>query len=76
MRNVLRSAEASPPLLLRVREAAILLAVSERQVWVLIRSKALPVVRPPGMRAIRIAREEVEALVEAWRLGRGRVESS
>jgi excisionase family DNA binding protein len=55
------------PLLLRLREVAILLGVSERQVWSLIRGQRLPVVRPPGIRAIRVAREDVEALVASWR---------
>lgn len=55
------------PLLLRLREVAILLGVSERQVWTLIRTHQLPVVRPPGIRAIRVAREDVEALVASWR---------
>ena len=55
------------PLLLRLREVAILLGVSERQVWTLIRARQLPVVRPPGIRAIRVAREDVEALVASWR---------
>ena len=34
-------------LLLRLREVAILLGVSERQVWTLIRAQQLPVVYPP-----------------------------
>ena len=59
--------EHPQPLLLRLREVAILLGVSERQVWTLIRAQQLPVVRPPGIRAIRVAREDVEALVESWR---------
>ncbi len=54
-------------LLLRVREAATLLAVSERQVWKLIRRGELPTLHPAGMRAIRIARPDVEALVARWR---------
>jgi excisionase family DNA binding protein len=54
-------------LLLRLREAATLLAVSERQVWTLIRAGQLPAIHPIGMRAIRIARRDVEALVERWR---------
>jgi len=54
-------------LLLRVREAATLLAMSERQVWVLLRQGQLHGVHPPGIRAIRIARDEVEALVASWR---------
>ena len=62
-----RTFDGPQPILLRVRDVAALLAVSERQVWVLIRAKRLPVVRPPGMRAIRIARADVEALVCSWR---------
>ena len=54
------------PLLLRVREAAILLGVSERQVWSLIRGGQLRAIRPPGIRAIRVTREDVEALVARW----------
>ena len=55
------------PLLLRLREVGILLGVSERQVWTLIHTKQLPAVHPPGIRAIRVAREDVEALVASWR---------
>lgn len=58
---------SSQALLLRIRDAATLLAVSERQVWVLIRSGRLPAVHPPGIRAIRIARADVDALVATWR---------
>jgi excisionase family DNA binding protein len=57
---------ASSPLLLRVRDAAKLLAVSERQVWVLLRNGELRPIRPPGIRALRIARADVEALVARW----------
>jgi excisionase family DNA binding protein len=56
-------------LLLRIREAATLLAVSERQVWTLIRAGQLPAIHPAGMRAIRIARTDVEALIARWRDG-------
>ena len=62
-----RRGVAFRPLLLRLREVAILLGVSERQVWTLIRAKQLPVVRPPGMRTIRVAHDDVEALVASWR---------
>ena len=54
-------------LLLRIREAATLLAVSERQVWKLIRAGQLPAIHPAGMRAIRLARTDVEALVASWK---------
>ena len=55
------------PLLLSLREVGILLGVSERQVWTLIHTKQLAAVHPPGIRAIRVAREDVEALVASWR---------
>jgi excisionase family DNA binding protein len=55
------------PLLLRVREVAAVLAVSERQVWNLIRAGELQAVHPPGMRAVRVLRDDVEALVNKWR---------
>ena len=54
-------------LLLRPREVAILIGLSERQVWTLIRNGQLQAVRPPGIRALRVAREDVEALVQSWR---------
>jgi len=54
------------PILLRIRDAAALLAVSERSVWQLVRAGELPAIHPPGMRAIRIARDDVENLVERW----------
>jgi excisionase family DNA binding protein len=55
------------PLLLRIREVAAVLAVSERTVWTLVRSGNLPAIHPVGLRAIRITREDVEALVVRWR---------
>ena len=64
-----RGVDGTQSLLLRVREAAALLAVSERQVWVLIRANCLSPIRPPGMRAVRIARSDVEGLVSSWRRG-------
>lgn len=54
------------PILLRIRDAAAMLAVSERSVWQLVRAGELPAIHPPGMRAIRIARHDVEKLVERW----------
>jgi excisionase family DNA binding protein len=54
------------PVLLRIRDAAAMLSVSERMVWQLIRSGDLPSIHPPGMRAIRIAREDVEKLIDRW----------
>jgi excisionase family DNA binding protein len=55
------------PMLLRVPEVAILIGLSQRQVWALIREGKLPTVRPPGIRALRVAREDVDALVARWR---------
>jgi excisionase family DNA binding protein len=52
------------PVLLRIRDAAAMLSVSERSIWQLIRSGELPAIHPAGMRAIRIARTDVENLVE------------
>jgi excisionase family DNA binding protein len=56
----------SEPVLLRIRDAAAMLAVSERSVWQLIRAGQLRAIHPAGMRAIRIARRDVENLVERW----------
>jgi excisionase family DNA binding protein len=61
--------EGLKPILLRVRDAAALMGISERLVWLLIRTKQLPVVRPPGMRVVRIARADVEALISSWQRG-------
>ena len=54
------------PVLLRIRDAAAMLSVSERMVWQLVRSGDLPAIHPPGIRAIRIAREDVEKLIDRW----------
>jgi excisionase family DNA binding protein len=54
------------PVLLRIRDAAAMLSVSERSIWHLIRSDQLRAIHPAGMRAIRIARRDVENLVERW----------
>jgi hypothetical protein len=43
-----------------------MLSVSERSIWHLIRSDQLRAIHPAGMRAIRIARRDVENLVERW----------
>jgi hypothetical protein len=43
-----------------------MLSVSERSIWHLIRSGELRGIHPAGMRAIRIARRDVENLVERW----------
>ncbi len=55
------------PLLLRVREVAALLAVSEREVWAMLRAGELTRVKVPGRRLTRVAREDVERLVQRWR---------
>lgn len=59
--------ERPAPLLLRVRDAAGLLAVSERVVWQLIRTGQLRPIHPAGLRATRIAPEDVEELARRWR---------
>jgi excisionase family DNA binding protein len=56
-----------PALLLRIDEVAVMLGISVRTVWTLVRTGELPAVHPPGLRAIRVAREDVEALVMRWR---------
>lgn len=40
------------PMLLRIRDAAAMLSVSERSIWQLVRAGELPAIHPPGMRAI------------------------
>jgi len=57
------------PLLLRAREVAILLGVSESQVLIWARKGAdqrLHPIRIPGLRAVRFPRAEVEALARQW----------
>jgi excisionase family DNA binding protein len=54
------------PVLLRIRDAAAMLSVSERSIWHLIRSGELRAIHPAGMRAVRISRRDVENLVERW----------
>lgn len=54
------------PVLLRIRDAAAMLSVSERSIWQLIRAGELHAIHLPGMRAIRIARDDVENLVRRW----------
>lgn len=54
------------PVLVRIRDAAAMLAVSERSVWQLIRTGQLRAIHPLGMRAVRIARHDVENLVDRW----------
>ena len=55
------------PLLLRVREVAALLAVSEREVRAMLQAGELTRVKVPGRRLTRVAREDVERLVQRWR---------
>ena len=55
------------PLLLRVREVAAMLAASEREVWGMLRRGELRRVKVPGRRMTRVAREDVERLVQQWR---------
>lgn len=64
MKRKMRS--ETPAVLLRIRDAAAMLSVSERTIWQLIRAGELPAIHPPAMRAIRIARHDVENLVERW----------
>ncbi|MCA1562182.1 MAG: helix-turn-helix domain-containing protein [Acidobacteria bacterium] len=54
------------PLLYRCSEAAIALGVSQSQIEIWRREGLLHAVRLPGIRAIRFARWEVEALAAAW----------
>lgn len=63
-----RTIRQSPtePVLLRIRDAAAMLSVSERSIWHLIRCGELRAIHPAGMRAMRIARRDVENLVEQW----------
>jgi excisionase family DNA binding protein len=65
MKRIASRAETEP-VLLRIRDAAAMLSVSERSIWQLIRSGQLRAIHPPGMRAIRIARQDVENLVHRW----------
>jgi len=54
------------PLLLRAREAAILLGVSESQIGIWTRQGKLHPIRIPDIRATRYPREEVEELARRW----------
>ena len=55
------------PLLLRVVDVSVLLGISEREVWGMLRRGELVRVVIPGRRMTRIAREDVERLVQRWR---------
>ena len=65
MKRTTRRSETQA-VLLRIRDAAAMLSVSERSIWQLIRAGELRAIRPPGMRAIRIARHNVENLIDRW----------
>lgn len=56
------------PVLLRTREAALMLSVSETQIGIWTRAGVLSPIRIPGIRAVRYAREDVEALARSWRV--------
>lgn len=57
------------PLFLRRRDAAKVLAVSESQVLVWERAHLLTPVRLPGLRAVRLAVDDVRTLAEQIRRG-------
>lgn len=59
------------PLLLRAREVATTLGVSQSQVGIWTRAGILKAVKIPGIRAVRFAREDVEALAHKWRTEAG-----
>ncbi len=63
----IRRPPALAPLLLRVSDAATVLGVSEREVWGMLQRGELPKVSVPGRRMTRIAREDLERLVQRWR---------
>jgi excisionase family DNA binding protein len=54
------------PLLLRTREVATLLGVSESQILIWARAGQLRSIRIPGIRAVRFKRDEVENLAAQW----------
>ena len=59
---------AVEPMLLRIRDAAAMLSVSERTVWQLLRAAELRAIRLPRMRAVRIARHDVKTSSSAGRI--------
>ena len=65
----LQRAPALQPLLLRVPDAAVLLGVSEREIWGMLHRGELARVTIPGKRMTRIARDDLERLVSQWRNG-------
>ena len=64
-----RMQPALQPLLLRVPDVAVLLGVSEREVWSMLHRGELARVKIPGKRMTRIAREDLDRLVNQWRQG-------
>lgn len=62
----MKPAATMPPMLLRPRDAAAVLAVSERQIDQWRRDGLLTPVRIPGIRAVRFSREQVEELARSW----------
>ena len=64
-----RMLPALQPLLLRVPDAAVLLGISEREVWGMLHHGELARVTIPGKRMTRIAREDLDRLVNQWRQG-------
>jgi excisionase family DNA binding protein len=63
----IKSATVQDRILLRVRDVAEVLAVSEREVWNMIRRGDLRTIRVPGRRMTRVYGADVEALVLKWR---------
>ena len=57
---------AVEPFMLRVRDVAAFLGVSERQIFIWVREGILNPVRIPGLRAVRFTREAVERLARKW----------
>jgi excisionase family DNA binding protein len=66
MANTKHSGSEVAPVLLRTREAAHVLSVSESQIIKFERQGLLRAVHIPGIRAVRFVREEVERLAAAW----------
>jgi predicted DNA-binding transcriptional regulator AlpA len=54
------------PILLRTKDVAHILSVSESQVVIWSRSGVLKPIRIPGIRAVRYLRSDVEALAKSW----------
>ena len=69
MKNDTSTTATMAPLLLRIRNVGEALSVSESLVNVFVRRGWLTPVRIPGVRATRVAREEVEELARKIRSG-------